>query len=62
MGVVGTQTAAKKLGVSVRRVQAMITAGTLKAMRVSRDWLIDQADLDALAAKARKPGRPGKQK
>lgn len=51
-----TQVAADELGVSRRRVQAMIRAGRLPATKYGRDWLISSADLDAV--RDRKPGRP----
>ena len=55
-----TRDAAERLGVTVRRVQALIKAGRLPATRIGRDWLIAP---DALAAVAeRKPGRPWPQK
>lgn len=41
-----TQQAAEKLGLSVRRVQAMITAGQLDATKPGRDWLIDPVSVD----------------
>ena len=51
-----TTDAARRLGVSQRRVQALIGAGRLPAERYGRDWLIR---VDALAAvRDRKPGRP----
>ena len=55
-----TQDAAERLGVSVRRVQALITAGRLPALQIGSGkrsiYLIDPKDL-ALVAN-RKPGRP----
>lgn len=51
-----TKQAAEALGVSIRRVQAMITAGTLKASKVGRDWQISERAVEK--AKGRKPGRP----
>lgn len=48
--------AAKELGVSERRVTAMIGSGRLKAKKFGRAWMIDPADLDAV--RDRKPGRP----
>ena len=53
-----TSQAAAALGVSPRRVQAMIRAGRLKAIRFGRDWLIRPADLDAV--RVRPVGRPKK--
>lgn len=51
-----TAEAADSLGVGPRRVRAMIKAGTLKADRVGRDWLIDSRALAAV--ENRRPGRP----
>lgn len=53
-----TGEAARLLGVSPRRVQMLIKAERLKATKHGRDWLIDRADLAAVAE--RKPGRPRK--
>ena len=60
MAVVGTKEAAKRLGVSVRRVQAMIAQGIIAARKLGRDWVIEQSDLQRVIAKDRKPGRPPK--
>ena len=53
-----TLQAAELLGVSVRRIQAMITSGRLPAEKLGRDWMIDKKDLRKL--KHRKAGRPKK--
>ena len=58
MKVIGTAEAAKRLNVTVSRVQKMIVAKRLKAIKVGREWLIDPKDLDVL--KDRKVGRPRK--
>lgn len=49
-----TKDAAARLGVTPRRVSALIAAGRLPAMKMGRDWLIAESDL-ALVAE-RKPG------
>jgi excisionase family DNA binding protein len=54
--VLTTKQAAAALGVSLRRVQALINAGRLKAERVGRDWLIPARALEQV--RERKPGRP----
>jgi excisionase family DNA binding protein len=41
-----TKEAAKELGVTVRRVQALIRAGRLSAQKMGRDWIIRMVDLD----------------
>jgi excisionase family DNA binding protein len=51
-----TKEAAKELGVTVRRVQALIRAGRLSAQKMGRDWIIRMVDLDKV--RVRKPGRP----
>jgi excisionase family DNA binding protein len=51
-----TAQAADQLGVTVRRVQALINAGRLPAQKVGRDWLIEEKDLRLV--EDRKPGRP----
>ena len=53
-----TKEAAKKLGVTVRRVQALIKAGRLSAQKMGRDWIIRKTDLDKV--RVRQPGRPPK--
>jgi excisionase family DNA binding protein len=56
--MITTKKAAEILGVSPRRVTALITAGKLPAQKLGRDWLINKKDLDKV--KERKPGRPKK--
>lgn len=51
--------AATELGVSARRVRALITDERLPAEKVGRDWLIKPGDLAKV--KERKPGRPRKE-
>ncbi len=53
-----TTDAANKLGVTPRRVQALIASGRLKAHRIGRDWLISSLELESV--KVRRPGRPKK--
>jgi excisionase family DNA binding protein len=43
-----TAQAAERLGVSPRRVVALITAGRLPAAKFGRDWVIREADLAAV--------------
>lgn len=50
--------AAGELGVTARRVRALIKDERLRAEKVGRDWLIRKRDLDAV--RERKPGRPAK--
>ena len=58
MKIISTAEAAKRLGVTQSRVQKMIAAKRLKAIKVGREWLIDPKDLDAVSD--RKVGRPRK--
>lgn len=56
MGLLTTAEVAARLGVSPRRVRAMITARRIPAIRYGRDWLISPRHLERVAI--RKPGRP----
>jgi excisionase family DNA binding protein len=58
MKIIGTAEAAKRLNVTVSRVQKMIAAKRLKATKVGNVWLIDPKDLEVV--KNRKVGRPRK--
>jgi len=60
MNLLTTKATAEKLGVSVRRVQAMITDGSLPAFKLGRDYVINESDLTLV--QDRKPGRPPKEK
>ncbi len=60
MNLLTTKEASEKLGVSVRRVQAMITDGSLPATKLGRDYVIKETDLELV--KDRKPGRPANNK
>lgn len=55
-----TQRAAERLGISVRRVQALIKSSQLPATKLGRDWVIRADDLEAFAKLPRHTGRPGK--
>ncbi len=59
MKMCNTKEAAEKLGVSIRRVQQMITEGTLSANKVGRDFIILEKDLENVTTYG-KPGRPKK--
>jgi len=50
--------AARRLGVTPRRVQDMIAAGKLPATRFGAAWQIDPRDLDRPVVRDRKGGRP----
>ena len=57
--MLNTKEVAEKLNVSLRRVQQMITAGTLPAQKVGRDYVILEKDLDSVKTYG-KAGRPAK--
>lgn len=60
MALLTTAEAAQRLGVSPRRVRALITEERLRAEKKGRDYLINESDLKLV--KDRKPGRPRKHK
>ncbi len=53
-----TEQAAERLGVSRRRVLALIKEGRLVATMMGRDWMIVEADLEAFAKLPREVGWP----
>lgn len=57
-GYLTTDQAAKKLGVSIRRVVALINSGNLPSSRVGRSHVIKESDLKIV--ENRKTGRPPK--
>lgn len=54
--IIGTAEAARLLGVTQRRVNALITSGRLPSQQVGTTHLIRRADLKLV--QDRKPGRP----
>lgn len=54
-----TKETAEKLDVSIRRVQAMITDGKLKAEKFGRDYLVEEKQLSTIQTYG-KAGRPKK--
>ena len=58
MDMLTTKEVAERLGVTVRRVQALIQDGQLPAQKVGRDYLVKEKDLKLV--EERKPGRPRK--
>lgn len=58
--MITTSQAAAHLGITPRRVLALIKAGRLPAQKFGRDWMIDPKDLDKV--KERKQGRPKKER
>lgn len=58
MKLLTTSEVAERLGVTAKRVQAMIRDGRLPAEKLGRDYVIKEQDLNIVAD--RKPGRPPK--
>jgi excisionase family DNA binding protein len=58
--IYNTYQAAERLGVSVRRIQALITTGLLKADKIGRDWAIPQNEVERFKEQERQAGRPSK--
>lgn len=54
--LISTKEASEKLGLSIRRVQALITSGRLPAQKVGNSYVIQEKDLEYV--KERKVGRP----
>jgi excisionase family DNA binding protein len=59
-GYITSKEAAERLGVSKRRVLALITAGALPAKMFGTFYVIKESDLKLV--ENRKPGRPSKRK
>ena len=58
---ISTSEAAKRLGVSVRRVQGLVKEGALEAEKVSGIWLVDEASVADRMRNVRKTGgRPAR--
>jgi excisionase family DNA binding protein len=61
MKLLNTTQAAERLGVSVRRVRALIAEGSLRAHQLGREYAIEEGAL-AHVTVYRKPGRPSAKK
>lgn len=59
MKLLNTNQAAEALGVSARRIRAMIDAGILPAHRIGREYAIEETSLSTVKTYG-KPGRPPK--
>jgi excisionase family DNA binding protein len=59
MKLLTTTEVAARLGVTIKRVQAMIRDGRLPAEKMGRDYFIKEDDLKLV--EDRKPGRPKKE-
>jgi excisionase family DNA binding protein len=55
-GYLTTEEAARRLGISARRVLALIQSGSLPSSRLGRAHVIKETDLKLV--EERKPGRP----
>jgi excisionase family DNA binding protein len=62
MKVIGTDEAAARIGVSVRRLTAMIRTGIVPAQKIGRTWVLSESDVIRISNLERKPGRPRKRK
>jgi excisionase family DNA binding protein len=60
MGLITTAQAAERLGVSVRRVQELISSQRLPVQQFGRTYVVDEEDLKLV--ENRKVGRPPKVK
>jgi len=56
--LISSKEAAEKLGVSLRRVQALITEGRLPAQKIGNSYVVNEKDLELV--RERKSGRPAK--
>lgn len=54
--LISSKEAAVELGVSQRRVEALITAGRLSAVKIGGSYVIRRSSLEGV--RHRKPGRP----
>lgn len=57
-GLISSKEAAEKLGISIRRVQALITDGRLPARKIGNSYVVNEKDLELV--RERTPGRPSK--
>lgn len=58
MEILTTKEVAQALGISVRRVQALITGGRLTAKKLGRDYIIEKSEVENVMN--RRVGRPPK--
>jgi excisionase family DNA binding protein len=54
--LISSKEAAEKLGLSLRRVQALITSGRLPAQKIGNSYVVNEKDLELV--RERTPGRP----
>ena len=58
--LLNTKQAAERLNVSERRIRQLIAQGRLPAIKLARDWMIKEKDLEKV--KDRPAGRPKKKR
>ncbi len=58
MALIDVRETARRLKVHRSRIYVLIAEGRLPAMKISRDWIIDEADLELATVKERKAGYP----
>ncbi|MFR1638885.1 MAG: helix-turn-helix domain-containing protein [Eggerthellaceae bacterium] len=57
-----TKEAAQRLGISMRRVNALVASGDLEAQRFGRSWMLDERSVHERAERGRTAGRPNERK
>ena len=57
---INSKQAANALGITSRRVLALIQSGRLPAVKIGRDWVISDRDLKKVMVRI--PGRPPKKR
>ncbi len=62
MGVIGTDEAARRLGVSIGRLTTMIRTEIIQAQKIGRTWVLDEAEVTRVSKLDRPRGRPPKKK
>jgi excisionase family DNA binding protein len=62
MGVIGTEEAARRLGLSMGRLTTMIRTGVLRAQKIGHTWVLDEAEVERVSKLDRPRGRPRKKK
>ncbi len=60
VAVIGTDEAARRLGVSVGRITTMIRSGIVSAQKIGRTWVLEESEVARVAKLTRLPGRPPK--
>jgi excisionase family DNA binding protein len=62
MGVIGTDEASRRLGVTPSRLTAMIRTGIIRAQKIGRTWVLEESEVARVAKLERKAGRPPKKR